>query len=87
MQTLDSTGAPLLEAPAAAQFAGRFDAVVDAIGRALVGKPDAIRLSLICLLSEGHLLLEDVPGTGKTTLAKALAATIHGTTSTNPVHP
>ena len=67
--------------PAAAQFAGRFDAVVDAIGRALVGKPDAIRLSLICLLSEGHLLLEDVPGTGKTTLAKALAATIHGTTS------
>ena len=66
--------------PTAAQFAGQFDAVVDAIGRALVGKPDAIRLSLICLLSEGHLLLEDVPGTGKTTLAKALAATIHGTT-------
>jgi MoxR-like ATPase len=81
VQTLDTTGAPLLEAPAAAQFAGRFDAVVDTIGRALVGKPDAIRLSLICLLSEGHLLLEDVPGTGKTTLAKALAATIHGTTS------
>ena len=81
MQTLDTTGAPLLEAPAAAQFAGRFDAVVDTIGGALVGKPDAIRLSLICLLSEGHLLLEDVPGTGKTTLAKALAATIHGTTS------
>ena len=81
MQTLEGTGAPLLEATAAAQFAGRFDAVVDAIGRALVGKPDAIRLSLICLLSEGHLLLEDVPGTGKTTLAKALAATIHGTTS------
>jgi MoxR-like ATPase len=78
---LDTTGTPLLEAPAAAQFAGRFDAVVDTIGRALVGKPDAIRLSLICLLSEGHLLLEDVPGTGKTTLAKALAATIHGTTS------
>jgi len=81
VQTLDTTGAPLLEAPAAAQFAGRFDAVVDTIGGALVGKPDAIRLSLICLLSEGHLLLEDVPGTGKTTLAKALAATIHGTTS------
>jgi MoxR-like ATPase len=36
---------------------------------------------LICLVSEGHLLLEDVPGTGKTTLAKALAATISGTTS------
>jgi len=70
-----------LEATTAAQFAGQFDAVVAAVGRALVGKPDAIRLSLICLLSEGHLLLEDVPGTGKTTLAKALAATIHGSTS------
>jgi len=81
VQTLDTTGVPLLEAPTAAQFAGQFDAVVETIGRALVGKPDAIRLSLICLLSEGHLLLEDVPGTGKTTLAKALAATIHGTTS------
>ncbi len=81
MQTLEGTGPPLLEASAAAQFAGQFDAVVAAVGRALVGKPDAIRLSLICLLSEGHLLLEDVPGTGKTTLAKALAATIHGTTS------
>ena len=65
----------------ATAFAGQFDAVVETIGRALVGKPDAIRLSLICLLSEGHLLLEDVPGTGKTTLAKALAASIHGTTS------
>jgi len=81
VQTLEGTGAPLLEATAAARFAGEFDAVVNAIGGALVGKPDAIRLSLLCLLSEGHLLLEDVPGTGKTTLAKALAATIHGTTS------
>jgi MoxR-like ATPase len=79
-----STGPPgpvLLEAASAARFAGQFDAVVDGIGVALVGKPDAIRLALICLLSEGHLLLEDVPGTGKTTLAKALAASIHGTTS------
>jgi MoxR-like ATPase len=81
VQTLEGTGVPLLEAAQAAQFAARFDAVVDAIGRALVGKPDAIRLSLICLISEGHLLLEDVPGTGKTTLAKALASTISGTTS------
>jgi len=81
VQTLEVTGAPLLDAGQAAAFAAIFDNVVEAIGRALVGKPDAIRLSLICLLSEGHLLLEDVPGTGKTTLAKSLAATIHGTTS------
>ena len=81
VQALDGSGPPVLEATDAAQFAGLFDAVVHAIGEVLVGKPDAIRLALICLLSEGHLLLEDVPGTGKTTLAKALAATIDGTTS------
>ena len=81
MQALDGSGPPVLEATDAAQFAGLFDAVVDAIGEVLVGKPDAIRLALICLVSEGHLLLEDVPGTGKTTLAKALAAIISGTTS------
>ena len=81
MLTLEGTGVPVLEPTEAVQFADLFTAVTDAIGRALVGKPDAIRLSLICLFSEGHLLLEDVPGTGKTTLAKALAATIHGSTS------
>jgi len=81
MQTLEDPGPALQEAAQAARFPAEFDAVVAGIGRALVGKPDAIRLSLLCLLSEGHLLLEDVPGTGKTTLAKALAASIHGTTS------
>lgn len=39
----------------------------------VVGKPQQIRLALVCLLAQGHLLLEDVPGSGKTTLAKALA--------------
>ena len=51
-----------------------FESVCDNIARALVGKEDAIRLSLVCLAAEGHLLIEDVPGVGKTTLAKALAA-------------
>ncbi|NWG14427.1 MAG: AAA family ATPase [Acidobacteria bacterium] len=37
------------------------------------GKPDAIKLAIICLLAEGHLLIEDVPGVGKTTLAHSLA--------------
>ncbi len=40
----------------------------------IVGKAQQIRLSLVCLLASGHLLLEDLPGSGKTTLAKALAA-------------
>lgn len=40
----------------------------------IVGKPLQIRLALVCLLARGHLLLEDLPGAGKTTLAKSLAA-------------
>jgi MoxR-like ATPase len=81
VQTLEGSGSALLEAAAAVRFAEQFRGVVDAIGCALVGKPDAIALSLVCLLSEGHLLLEDVPGTGKTTLAKALAAVASGSSS------
>jgi MoxR-like ATPase len=46
------------------------------IGYVIQGKPDVIRNAVICLLAEGHLLLEDVPGTGKTSLARALAASI-----------
>ena len=49
------------------------DAVVQAIGRVLLGKEHTVRLALSCLLAGGHLLLEDLPGTGKTTLAEALA--------------
>lgn len=41
------------------------------------GKADVIRLSLVCLLSKGHLLIEDVPGVGKTTLAQALARSVN----------
>jgi MoxR-like ATPase len=46
------------------------------LGRALVGKPDVVRLSVVALLARGHLLIEDVPGVGKTTLAAALARSI-----------
>src|SRR5438128_11378412 len=48
------------------------------IGRCVVGKPEAIRLAVIGLLARGHLLIEDVPGVGKTTLAAALARSIGG---------
>jgi MoxR-like ATPase len=60
-------------------FADRVRAIEENLGRIIKGKPEAIRLLLTALLSGGHTLLEDVPGTGKTTLAKALARSIDGT--------
>ena len=47
-----------------------------ALGLAIRGKADVIRLSLACLLARGHLLIEDVPGVGKTTLAHAMARSV-----------
>ena len=46
---------------------------VAAVERVILGKPVQVRLCLACLLARGHLLIEDVPGVGKTTLAHALA--------------
>ena len=57
-------------------FAGIHGRLVDNIGRAIQGKADAIDLVLLGLIAEGHVLVEDVPGVGKTTLAKALATSI-----------
>jgi MoxR-like ATPase len=53
-------------------------ALVDNVQRVLVGKSEQIQLGVICLLGGGHALIEDVPGVGKTTLAKALARSIGG---------
>ena len=50
----------------------------DRLNLALRGKPEVVELVLVCLLANGHLLLEDKPGLGKTTLAKALASSIGG---------
>jgi MoxR-like ATPase len=52
--------------------------VLDNVGQVLVGKRDIVELLLVALLSEGHVLLEDVPGVGKTTLARAVARSIGG---------
>ena len=58
------------------RFADLFDAITSNVAQVLHGKHEAIELAVICLLAEGHLLIEDVPGVGKTSLAKALAASI-----------
>jgi MoxR-like ATPase len=60
-------------------FKDMFDRMSDNIEKAVLGKREVVGLVLICLLSEGHLLLEDYPGTGKTQLARALANTVQGT--------
>lgn len=65
----------------AAKFSTMFNAIVDNISRAVLGKKRVIRLVLTTLIAEGHILLEDAPGTGKTVLAKSLAASIEGSHS------
>ncbi len=55
----------------------RLAEIETALSRVIRGKADVIRLSLACLLARGHLLIEDVPGVGKTTLAQALARIVH----------
>jgi len=54
----------------------RLPALEAALNSAVRGKPEAVRLALVCLFSKGHLLVEDVPGVGKTTLAQALARSV-----------
>jgi MoxR-like ATPase len=62
-----------------ASFKDTFDGVAEQVERVLRGKRRAVHLALVCLFAEGHLLIEDVPGVGKTSLAKAIARTIGGT--------
>jgi MoxR-like ATPase len=57
-------------------FADLFDAIVANVGTAIQGKVDVIRLVTLALVAEGHILIEDAPGTGKTSLAKSLAKSI-----------
>jgi MoxR-like ATPase len=60
-------------------FADAFGKLVTNVERAVLGKTHTVRLAVCTMLAEGHLLLEDVPGTGKTMLAKSLANTVQGT--------
>ena len=59
-------------------FSGWFNAVLANVGEVIKGKRDQIGLALLAVFSEGHVLLEDVPGTGKTVLAKSMAVSFSG---------
>lgn len=81
--THPSAGAPAASsqpasAPEATWFCERFEALHANIGRFIRGKPEVVRLALICMAAEGHILIDDVPGVGKTSIAKAIANSIDG---------
>lgn len=71
-----NNGRPGIEA-----VAGIGHRLIEAVGTVLLGKAEVARLAVVAVLTEGHLLIEDVPGTGKTSLAKALAKSISATVS------
>ncbi len=71
--TMTSTPSPLLAAVA------DVNTLLRHMDARVLGKPEACRLALLAFLADGHLLLEDVPGVGKTTLARALASALGGT--------
>ncbi|WP_417561824.1 AAA family ATPase [Microbacterium sp.] len=82
-QTTTPTSVPDHQADSAAMsptlFAEKTSAIITEVSRVIDGKPEAVRSALVVLLAEGHLLIEDVPGVGKTMLARALAATVDAT--------
>ena len=64
----------------AQSFKKNFDSIVENIETVLKGKNEVVRLALVAILCEGHILFEDVPGTGKTVLARAISQSINAST-------
>ena len=62
--------------PAMQGFVQRFERLVENVSRVVHGKDAVVRAAISCVLAEGHLLIEDVPGVGKTSLARAVAASV-----------
>ncbi len=73
---MTDNGTTAFDQEKAGRFAAAFRAISDNMEQVVRGKRDVIEQTVLCLLSSGHLLVEDVPGVGKTTLAKALAVSV-----------
>ncbi len=65
-----------LDSSSVTQFVTAFDAIAQNMELIVRGKPVVVRQALLCLLAQGHLLVEDVPGVGKTTVAKAMSQSV-----------
>jgi MoxR-like ATPase len=78
---VEPTGATMGAGGDILAFAEQFRRLQENVEWFVVGKPGVVRMALVCLLAEGHLLIDDVPGVGKTSLAKAIAASIAGSVS------
>jgi MoxR-like ATPase len=76
-----STERQIMTPEQAAWYQETFARLVESVEQVLVGKTFVVRLGFVALLSEGHLLLEDFPGTGKTSLARAIAQSVRGTSN------
>ena len=58
------------------EFQGQADRIINEVSRALVGKHDALRLALVAMAADGHMLIEDLPGLGKTLMARSFASAL-----------
>ena len=73
---MNSSQTSELSVPSADELQSMLNRLAENVGSVVLGKPEVIKLALVALLAEGHILIEDVPGVGKTLLARALAASI-----------
>ncbi|GAA1781446.1 MoxR family ATPase [Streptomonospora arabica] len=76
--TDDTAGRGTLSSAEASEHAAAITALANTAGSAVLGGADTVRMAAVALLCQGHLLLEDVPGVGKTRLARSLAAAVGG---------
>src|SRR4051812_12746175 len=65
-----------IQSAASSVLRGPIERVIESAGQIILGKEQQVRLALACLLARGHLLIEDLPGVGKTTLAHVLARSL-----------